>query len=211
MRVGILISGFGSNMIKLIESCEKENTKASINIVISNNPNAKGLEYAKSKGIRAHSIDHRLFNDRKKFDEAVNEILTNNNIDFICNAGFMRIHGEDFVKNWFNKHLNIHPSLLPSFKGLNTHQRAIDQGVKFSGCTVHMVRSGVDEGPIISQAITSVNSDDNTKLLSERILNLEHRIYPLCLQLFAEDLVSINQDKVIYTKKALEMLSEFKV
>jgi len=198
-------------MIKLIESCEKENTKASINIVISNNPNAKGLEYAKSKGIRAHSIDHRLFNDRKKFDEAVNEILTNNNIDFICNAGFMRIHGEDFVKNWFNKHLNIHPSLLPSFKGLNTHQRAIDQGVKFSGCTVHMVRSGVDEGPIISQAITSVNSDDNTKLLSERILNLEHRIYPLCLQLFAEDLVSINQDKVIYTKKALEMLSEFKV
>jgi phosphoribosylglycinamide formyltransferase-1 len=211
MRVGILISGFGSNMIKLIESCEKENTKASINIVISNNPNAKGLEYAKSKGIRAHSIDHRLFNDRKKFDEAVNEILTNNNIDFICNAGFMRIHGEDFVKNWFNKHLNIHPSLLPSFKGLNTHQRAIDQGVKFSGCTVHMVRSGVDEGPIISQAITSVNSDDNTKLLSERILNLEHRIYPLCLQLFAEDLVSINQDKVIYTKKALEMLSEFKL
>ena len=211
MRVGILISGFGSNMIKLIESCEKENTKASINIVISNNPNAKGLEYAKSKGIRAHSIDHRLFNDRKKFDEAVNEILTNNNIDFICNAGFMRIHGEDFVKNWFNKHLNIHPSLLPSFKGLNTHQRAIDQGVKFSGCTVHMVRSGVDEGPIISQAITSVNSEDNAKLLSERILNLEHRIFPLCLQLFAEDLVSINQDKVIYTKKALEMLSEFKV
>ena len=211
MRVGILISGFGSNMIKLIESCEKENTKASINIVISNNPSAKGLEYAKSKGIRAHSIDHRLFNDRKKFDEAVNEILTNNNIDFICNAGFMRIHGEDFVKNWFNKHLNIHPSLLPSFKGLNTHQRAIDQGVKFSGCTVHMVRSGVDEGPIISQAITSVNSEDNAKLLSERILNLEHRIFPLCLQLFAEDLVSINQDKVIYTKKALEMLSEFKV
>lgn len=211
MRVGILISGFGSNMIKLIESCEKENTKASINIVISNNPNAKGLEYAKSKGIRAHSIDHRLFNDRKKFDEAVNEILTNNNIDFICNAGFMRIHGEDFVKNWFNKHLNIHPSLLPSFKGLNTHQRAIDQGVKFSGCTVHMVRSGVDEGPIISQAITSVNSEDNAKLLSERILNLEHRIFPLCLQLFAEDLVSINQDKVIYTKKALEMLSEFKL
>jgi phosphoribosylglycinamide formyltransferase-1 len=94
---------------------------------------------------------------------------------------------------------------------LNTHQRAIDQGVKFSGCTVHMVRSGVDEGPIISQAITSVNSEDNAKLLSERILNLEHRIYPLCLQLFAEDLVSINQDKVIYTKKALEMLSEFKL
>jgi len=211
MRVGILISGFGSNMIKLIESCEKENTKASINIVIYNNPSAKGLEYAKSKGIRAHSIDHKLFNDRKKFDEAVNEILTNNNIDFICNAGFMRIHGEDFVKNWFNKHLNIHPSLLPSFKGLNTHQRAIDQGVKFSGCTVHMVRSGVDEGPIISQAITSVNSEDNAKLLSERILNLEHRIFPLCLQLFAEDLVSINQDKVIYTKKALEMLSEFKL
>ena len=211
MRVGILISGFGSNMIKLIESCEKKNSKAGIEIVISNNPEAKGLEYAKSKGIKAYSIDHKLFNDRKKFDEAVNEILIKNNIDFICNAGFMRIHGEDFVKNWFNKHLNIHPALLPSFKGLNTHQRALDQGVKFSGCTVHMVRSGVDEGPIISQAITSVNSDDNAKLLSERILNLEHRLYPLCLQLFAEDLVSIDQDKVIYTKKALEMLNEFKV
>ena len=211
MRVGILISGFGSNMIKLIETCEKKNSKAGIEIVISNNPEAKGLEYAKSKGIKTESIDHRLFSDRKNFDEAVNKVLTDNSIDFICNAGFMRIHGEGFVKNWFNKHLNIHPALLPSFKGLNTHQRAIDQGVKFSGCTVHMVRSGVDEGPIISQAIASINSNDNAKLLSERILKLEHRLYPLCLQLFAEDLISITQDKVVYTEKALDILKEFKI
>ena len=120
MKIGILISGSGSNMIKLIESCQ-DNKNASINIVISNNPDAKGIEYAKSKNVKTKIINHREFQEREDFDNQVNNILMENEIDFLCNAGFMRIHGEKFVEKWFNRHLNIHPSLLPSFKGLSTH------------------------------------------------------------------------------------------
>ena len=128
MKIGILISGSGSNMIKLIESCQN-NKNASINIVISNNPTARGIEYAKSKNIKTKVINHKKFSEREDFDSQVNKVLIENKIDFLCNAGFMRIHGEKFVEKWFNKHLNIHPALLPSFKGLNTHERAIKSGL----------------------------------------------------------------------------------
>ena len=211
MRVGVLISGFGSNMMKLIESCEKNDSKASIELVFSNNPNAKGIEYAKSKGIKVISIDHKNYENRNEFDNQVNKVLLDHDIEFICNAGFMRIHSDNFVKKWFNKHLNIHPSLLPSFKGLNTHKKAIEAGVKFAGCTVHMVRSGVDEGPIIAQAITSLDASDNEELLAAKILKLEHRLYPVCLQLFAEDLIKVNHDKVNYSEKANKRLEGFKI
>ena len=211
MRVGVLISGFGSNMMKLIESCEKNDSKASIELVFSNNPNAKGIEYAKSKGIKVISIDHKNYENRNEFDNQVNKVLLDHDIEFICNAGFMRIHSDNFVKKWFNRHLNIHPSLLPSFKGLNTHKKAIEAGVKFAGCTVHMVRSGVDEGPIIAQAITSLDASDNEELLAAKILKLEHRLYPVCLQLFAEDLIKVNHDKVNYSEKAIKRLEDFKI
>ena len=211
MRVGVLISGFGSNMMKLIESCEKNDNKASIELVFSNNPNAKGIEYAKSKGIKVISIDHKNYENRDEFDNQVNKVLLDHDIEFICNAGFMRIHSDNFVKKWFNKHLNIHPSLLPSFKGLNTHKKAIEAGVKFAGCTVHMVRPGVDEGPIIGQAITSLDASDNEELLAAKILKLEHRLYPVCLQLFAEDLIKVNHDKVNYSEKANKRLEGFKI
>ena len=211
MRVGVLISGFGSNMMKLIESCEKNDSKASIELVFSNNPNAKGIEYAKSKGIKVISIDHKNYENRNEFDNQVNKVLLDHDIEFICNAGFMRIHSDNFVKKWFNKHLNIHPSLLPSFKGLNTHKKAIEAGVKFAGCTVHMVRSGVDEGPIIAQAITSLDASDNEELLAAKILKLEHRLYPVCLQLFAENLIKVNHDKVNYSEKANKRLEGFKI
>ena len=211
MRVGVLISGFGSNMMKLIESCEKNDSKASIELVFSNNPNAKGIEYAKSKGIKVISIDHKNYENRNEFDNQVNKVLLDHDIEFICNAGFMRIHSDNFVKKWFNRHLNIHPSLLPSFKGLNTHKKAIEAGVKFAGCTVHMVRSGVDEGPIIGQAITSLDASDNEELLAAKILKLEHRLYPVCLQLFAEDLIKVNHDKVNYSEKAIKRLEDFKI
>ena len=211
MRVGVLISGFGSNMMKLIESCEKNDSKASIELVFSNNPNAKGIEYAKSKGIKVISIDHKNYENRNEFDNQVNKVLLDHDIEFICNAGFMRIHSDNFVKKWFNKHLNIHPSLLPSFKGLNTHKKAIEAGVKFAGCTVHMVRSGVDEGPIIAQAITSLDASDNEELLAAKILKLEHKLYPVCLQLFAEDLIKVNHDKVNYSEKAIKRLEDFKI
>ena len=211
MRVGVLISGFGSNMMKLIESCEKNDNKASIELVFSNNPNAKGIEYAKSKGIKVISIDHKNYENRDEFDNQVNKVLLDHNIEFICNAGFMRIHSDNFVKKWFNRHLNIHPSLLPSFKGLNTHKKAIEAGVKFAGCTVHMVRPGVDEGPIIGQAITSLDASDNEELLAAKILKLEHRLYPVCLQLFAEDLIKVNHNKVNYSEKAIKRLEDFKI
>ena len=211
MRVGVLISGFGSNMMKLIESCEKNDSKASIELVFSNNPNAKGIEYAKSKGINVISIDHKNYENRNEFDNQVNKVLLDHDIEFICNAGFMRIHSDNFVKKWFNRHLNIHPSLLPSFKGLNTHKKAIEAGVKFAGCTVHMVRPGVDEGPIIGQAITSLDASDNEELLAAKILKLEHRLYPVCLQLFAEDLIKVNHNKVNYSEKAIKRLEDFKI
>ena len=211
MRVGVLISGFGSNMMKLIESCENNDSNASIELVFSNNPNAKGIEHAKSKGIKVVSIDHKNYENRDEFDNQVNKVLLDHDIEFICNAGFMRIHSDNFVKKWFNRHLNIHPSLLPSFKGLNTHKKAIEAGVKFAGCTVHMVRPGVDEGPIIGQAITSLDASDNEELLAAKILKLEHRLYPVCLQLFAEDLIKVNHNKVNYSEKAIKRLEDFKI
>ena len=134
-----------------------------------------------------------------------------NNVDFLCNAGFMRIHGEKFVEKWFNKHLNIHPSLLPSFKGLNTHERAIKSGVKFAGCTVHLVRSGVDEGPIIGQAITSIDINDDKISLAKKVLKLEHKLYPKCLKLFTDKLVKVKNNKIIFSDKAIEVLNDFKV
>ena len=185
--------------------------RASIELVFSNNPNAKGIEYAKSKGIKVISIDHKNYENRDEFDNQVNKVLLDHDIEFICNAGFMRIHSDNFVKKWFNRHLNIHPSLLPSFKGLNTHKKAIEAGVKFAGCTVHMVRPGVDEGPIIGQAITSLDASDNEELLAAKILKLEHRLYPVCLQLFAEDLIKVNHDKVNYSEKANKRLEGFKI
>ena len=210
MKIGILISGSGSNMIKLIESCQN-NKNASINIVISNNPTAKGIEYAKSKNIKTKVINHKKFSEREDFDSQVNKVLIENKIDFLCNAGFMRIHGEKFVEQWFNKHLNIHPALLPSFKGLNTHERAIKSGVKFTGCTVHLVRSGVDEGPIIGQAVTSIDAHDDKYSLAEKVLKLEHKLYPKCLELFTENLINIKNDKVIFSEKAIKILDDFKV
>ena len=210
MKIGILISGSGSNMIKLIESCQNSKN-AVIEIVISNNPDAKGIEYAKLKNIKTKVIDHKEFSEREDFDNKVHEVLLENNIDFLCNAGFMRIHGEKFVEKWFNKHLNIHPSLLPSFKGLNTHERAIKSGVKFAGCTVHLVRSGVDEGPIIGQAITSIDINDDKVSLAEKVLKLEHKLYPKCLKLFTDKLVKVKDNKIIFSDKAIEVLNDFKV
>ena len=210
MKIGILISGNGSNMIKLIESFQN-NKNASINIVISNNPDAKGIKFAKSKNIKTKIINHKEFSERDDFDNQVNNVLVENKIDFLCNAGFMRIHGEKFVEKWFNKHLNIHPALLPSFKGLNTHERAIKSGVKFTGCTVHLVRSGVDEGPIIGQAVTSVDATDDKDSLAEKVLKLEHELYPKCLKLFTEELVKVKNDKVIFSEKAIKILDDFKI
>ena len=208
MRVAILISGRGSNMERLIESCKINNKSASIELVFSNNDKASGLSFAKNNNIKTSVIDHRIFEKREDFDHELDKKLRENNIDFICNAGFMRILSEDFVNNWFNKQLNIHPSLLPNFKGLDVHKRVIESKTNISGCTVHLVRTGVDEGPIIGQISTNVEGNDNEEILAGKVLKLEHILYPVCLKLFSDNLIQINEDKIIYSKEAIDQLDE---
>ena len=208
MRVAILISGRGSNMERLVDSCKINNKSASIELVFSNNDKASGLSFAKNNNIKTSVIDHRIFEKREDFDHELDKKLRENNIDFICNAGFMRILSEDFVNNWFNKQLNIHPSLLPDFKGLDVHKRVIESKKNISGCTVHLVRAGVDEGPIIGQISTKVESNDNEEILSSKVLKLEHILYPVCLKLFSDNLIQINEDKIIYSKEAIDQLDE---
>ena len=208
MKVAILISGRGSNMERLVESCKTNNKSASVELVFSNNAEASGLSFAKNNGIETSVIDHRIYEKREDFDYELDKKLRENNIDFICNAGFMRILSEDFVKNWFNKQLNIHPSLLPDFKGLDVHKRVIESKVNISGCTVHLVRAGVDEGPIIGQTSTNVESNDDEEILANKVLKLEHILYPVCLKLFSDNLIKINDDEVIYSKEAIFRLDE---
>ena len=208
MRVAILISGRGSNMERLVDSCKINNKSASIELVFSNNDKASGLSFAKNNNIKTSVIDHRIFEKREDFDHELDKKLRENNIDFICNAGFMRILSEDFVNNWFNKQLNIHPSLLPDFKGLDVHKRVIESKTSISGCTVHLVRAGVDEGPIIGQISTNVESNDNEEILAGKVLKLEHILYPVCLKLFSDNLIQINEDKIIYSKEAIDQLDE---
>ena len=208
MRVAILISGRGSNMERLVESCKNNNKSANIELVFSNNSNASGLSFAKNNNIETSVIDHRIYEKREDFDFELDKKLRENNIDFICNAGFMRILSEDFVNNWFNKQLNIHPSLLPDFKGLEVHKRVIESKANFSGCTVHLVRAGVDEGPIIGQISTNIESNDDEEILANKVLKLEHILYPVCLKLFSDNLIKINDDEVIYSKEAIFRLDE---
>ncbi len=208
MRVAILISGRGSNMERLVESCKTNNKSASIELVFSNNIKASGLSFAKNNNIATSVIDHRIYEKREDFDQELDKKLRENNIDFICNAGFMRILSEDFVNNWFNKQLNIHPSLLPDFKGLDVHKRVIESKKNISGCTVHLIRAGVDEGPIIGQISTKVESNDNEEILAGKVLKLEHILYPVCLKLFSDNLIKINNDKIIYSKEAINQLDE---
>ena len=195
-------------MERLVDSCKINNKSASIELVFSNNDKASGLSFAKNNNIKTSIIDHRIFEKREDFDHELDKKLRENNIDFICNAGFMRILSEDFVNNWFNKQLNIHPSLLPDFKGLDVHKRVIESKTNISGCTVHLVRAGVDEGPIIGQISTNVEGNDNEEILAGKVLKLEHILYPVCLKLFSDNLIQINEDKIIYSKEAIDQLDE---
>ena len=208
MKVAILISGRGSNMEKLVHSCKSFNKSASIELVFSNNPKASGLIFAKDNNIDTSIIDHKLFDKREDFDHELDKKLRKYDIDFVCNAGFMRILSEGFVNNWFNKQLNIHPSLLPDFKGLNVHKRVIESKSSLSGCSVHLVRSGVDEGPIISQLSTNIETNDNELILSKKILKLEHVLYPVCLKLFSDNLIEINGEEIVYSNEAKNLLNE---
>ena len=168
-------------MVALIEAAQAPNYPADIQLVISNRPEAVGLLKADSLGVKAICIDHRDFKSRADFEVELNAALTAHNIEFVACAGFMRVLGEAFVKAWAGKLINIHPSLLPKYKGLQTHKRALDAADKKHGCTVHWVNEGVDEGKIIAQAELDIAPEDTPDTLARRVQSLEHRLYPEAL------------------------------
>jgi phosphoribosylglycinamide formyltransferase-1 len=186
IRLGVLVSGSGSNLQSIIDHSEKDQLDARISIVISNNPDAYALERCRRHNIPAAVLDHRAFPKRADFDRQMIEILHASGVDLVVMAGFMRILTPIFFRAFPMKIMNIHPSLLPSFPGLHVQQKALDYGVKFSGCTVHFAEEGVDAGPVIIQAVVPVFEGDNEQILSERILKEEHRIYPQAIQYYAE-------------------------
>jgi phosphoribosylglycinamide formyltransferase-1 len=196
-RVGVLISGRGSNLQALIEACAAPDYPAGIVIVISNVPKVQGLVRADGAGIPTRTIDHRGFPSREAFDSALDAALNEAGVELLCNAGFMRLHTEGLVERWRDRHLNIHPSLLPAFRGLNTHARAIAAGAKLTGCSVHFVRAEMDDGPIVAQAAVPILSGDTEEALAARVLKAEHRLYPLALRLVASGTVRVEGERVV--------------
>ena len=191
-RVAVLISGRGSNMAALIAAAQAENYPAEIALVLSNVVDAAGLARAREAGIATAVIDHKRFGkDRTAFETALQEILDANQIALICLGGFMRLFTAAFVQRWHGRMLNIHPSLLPSFPGLDPHGQALRAGVRISGATVHFVIPETDAGPIVAQGAVAVHDDDSAETLAARVLAVEHRIYPLALRLLAEQRVRI--------------------
>ena len=188
-RVAILISGRGSNMTALIEAARAEDYPAEIALVVSNRPDAAGLVRARAAGIATVVIDHTRFaGNREAFEHALDEELRNYKIGLVCLAGFMRLLTPWLVARWQGRMLNIHPSLLPQFKGLDTHRRALDAGAKWHGATVHFVVPEMDSGPIIMQESVPVREGDTAEALAARVLELEHQLYPRALRVVAERL-----------------------
>jgi phosphoribosylglycinamide formyltransferase-1 len=191
-RIAILISGRGSNMAALIDAASDRSYPADIALVLSNSPDAGGLSVAQSKKIKIEVVDHKRFGkDRDAFEREVQSAIDANKIDYVCLAGFMRLLTPSFVWHWHGRMLNIHPALLPSFKGLDTHERAIAEGVKIHGATVHFVVPEVDSGPIIVQAAVPVLTGDTPQSLAARVIQAEHRIYPLALRWLCEGKLKI--------------------
>lgn len=187
-RVGILISGGGSNMVSLVEAMAEPDFGALPALVLANNPNAGGLLKAAARGIATACVDHRPYGgDRSAFEAALNAELDKHNLDVLCLAGFMRVLTPAFVEDWAGRMLNIHPSLLPKYKGLHTHQRAIDAGDSKAGCSVHVVSAELDGGPVLGQAEVPILPDDTAETLATRVLVEEHRLYPDVLRDFVRE------------------------
>ena len=191
-RIVILISGRGSNMQALLEA----KLDAQIAAVISNNPSARGLQFARSAGVETKLVNHRDYGDRASFDKALGDAIAAYRPDLIVLAGFMRILTEQFIERFSGRILNIHPSLLPAFSGLDTHRRALDEGVKLHGCTVHFVTPTLDHGPIVIQAAVPVLPDDDEERLAARVLQQEHVVYPQAIRWFLEGRLTIEGNHV---------------
>ena len=197
MKAAVLISGRGSNLQALIDAQAAPGWPAGIVLVISNVAGAQGLERAKKAAIPATVIDHRDFDGREPFDAAMTAAIEDAGAEFVCLAGFMRILSDPFIGRWRDRLINIHPSLLPAFKGLHVHERVIEQGARFSGCTVHFVRPEMDTGPIIQQARIPVLPGDDADTLAARVLEQEHIIYPRALRLIAEGRVTVTGERAL--------------
>lgn len=197
LKLGVLISGRGSNLQALIDACAAPDFPAEIALVLSNKADAFGLERAAKAGIPTAVVSHRDHpGDKPGFEAAMDATLRQAGVELVCLAGFMRILSERFVEGWRDRLVNIHPSLLPSFKGLDTHARALATGVRFHGCTVHIVRPAMDDGPIIAQAAVPVLPDDDAHALAERVLEQEHRLYPHAIRLIAEGRARVEGERV---------------
>ncbi len=196
VRVGVLISGRGSNMQALIDAARAPDYPAEIALVASNEPGAPGLDRAAEAGIAAEVVAHRAFADRSGFEAALTAALEAAAVELVCLAGFMRVLSGGFVARWRDRLINIHPSLLPAFPGLDTHARALAAGVRLHGCTVHFLREEVDHGPIIGQAAVPVLPGDDPATLAARVLAAEHRLYPACLGLVAGGRARIVDERV---------------
>lgn len=195
-RVVVLISGSGSNLQALIDASAAADYPAHVVAVISNRPGVKGLDRARNAGIPAHVLDHKSFTDRESFDAALRELIDSFDPDLVVLAGFMRILTPGFVQHYLGRMLNIHPSLLPKYPGLNTHRRALEAGDQYHGVTVHFVTTELDGGPAIVQAQIDVIPGDSEIELAQRVLHQEHVIYPLAVRWFAEKRLSLEDGKV---------------
>ncbi len=195
-KLGILVSGRGTNLQAIIDAIDNGELNARIAVVLSDKKDAPALERARKQGIEAIGLDPKSFAGKQEYDQALARELENRQIDLVCLAGYMRILGSEFIRKFEGKIINIHPSLLPAFPGLDVQQKAIDHGVKFSGCTVHFVNEEVDGGPIILQAVVPVHDTDDADTLAERILIQEHLIYPRAIQMIIENRLHIDNRKV---------------
>jgi phosphoribosylglycinamide formyltransferase-1 len=197
LRVAILISGRGSNMDALIAAARAPDFPAEIALVLSNRPDAPGLAKAKAAGIAVAAVDHKIYAGREEFERSLQLVLEAHRVNFICLAGFMRLFTPWFSNRWRGRMLNIHPALLPAYRGLHTHERALADGVKIHGCTVHFVVPEMDEGPIVAQAAVPVLDGDTAATLGARVLAQEHLIYPLALRLVACGSLRIDGNRVL--------------
>ncbi len=184
-RVGVLISGRGSNMAAIVKAARNPAYPAEIVCVVSNRPDAAGLQFARDNSIAAHAIDHKQFSSREEFDSALNDYLQSQRLDIVACAGFMRIMSPVLTKAWAGRMINIHPSLLPLYKGTHTHARALADGAKVHGCSVHYVSAELDSGPVIARAEVPVLPGDTPKTLAARVLVEEHKLYPKALAMVA--------------------------
>jgi phosphoribosylglycinamide formyltransferase 1 len=195
-RLVVLISGQGSNMQAIVRQCALQGWPAQVVGVLSNRPDAQGLAFAQEQGIATAVVDHRAYESREAFDDALSEAIDALRPDGVILAGFMRILGERFVQRYAHRLLNIHPSLLPAFPGLDTHQRALDAGCKVAGATVHFVTAELDHGPIVMQSVVAVRADDDAHTLAQRVLRSEHVIYPQSVRWWVQDELVVQDGRV---------------